>query len=174
MKFIVRELIPDDLPVIYGFMKDREISYLINHDPMEGLAEFINRYNFYFTEEVKDLKIFSVTLDDYLIGKMEIYYNLHNKSSLFSILIGDKSLWGKGYATKALSVLFSYGFNNLGLNRIACEVYRYNERMIRLMGKMKMNVDGILRSKELINNRFNDIYVFSILKKEYEGDAYND
>lgn len=174
MKFIVRDLIKSDLPTIYEFIKDREIAYLINYDPYETYESFTERYNLYFSGHSEDIKILTISLDDTVIGKMEIGYDLRDKTALFDLLIGDKSLWGKGYGTKALNVLFSYGFNNLGLNRISCEVYRFNERMIRLMKKMNLNIDGMLREAQFVHDKFVDIFIFSILKKEFEGDVYHD
>lgn len=174
MKFVVRHLIKEDLPFIYNFIKDREIATLINYDPHETYESFTERYNLYFSGKNDDIKIFTITIDDKVIGKMEIGYDLEYKSALFDILIGDKNLWGKGLGKKALNVLFSYGFNNLGLNRLACEVYHFNERMIRLMDSMNMHIDGILREAHFIDGQFVDIFVFSKLRKEYEGDVYHD
>src|SRR5690554_2401699 len=148
MKFIVRNLVKEDLPVIYKFIKDPEISNLINYDNLESYESFTERYNLYFSGKSEDIKIFTITIDDEVIGKMEIGYDLNDKTALFDILIGDKKLWGKGLGKKSLNVLFSYGFNNLGLNRLACEVYHYNERMIRFMDKMEMHIDGILREAQ--------------------------
>ena len=52
------------------------------------------------------------------------------------------------------------------------EVLHYNERMIRLMDSMKMNIDGILREARFIDGQFVDIFIFSKLRKEYEGDVF--
>lgn len=172
MKFIVRHIVKEDLPVLYNFIQDQEIVNLINYDRYETYESFAERYQLYFSGKNDDLKIFTITLDDNIIGKMEIGYDLQDKSALFEILIGDKKLWGKGLGKKSLNVLFSYGFNNLGLNRIACEVLHYNERMIRLMDSMKMNIDGILREARFIDGQFVDIFIFSKLRKEYEGDVF--
>ncbi|HEY8365309.1 MAG TPA: GNAT family protein [Haloplasmataceae bacterium] len=174
MKFIVRDIIRDDVPIIYNFLKDREIAYLYNSDPFEEFDSFKERYDLYFNNQYDDLKIFIITIDNRVIGKMEIGYDMDHKTATFDILIGDKTLWGKGYASKALKVLFSYVFNNLGLNRLSCEVYDFNERMLRLMNKMNMHVDGMLRDAAFIHDRFVDIFIFSKLRKEYEGDVYLD
>ncbi len=171
MKFMVRDIIRSDLPILYKYVTDREIAYLNNTDPFQTYDDFKEKYELYLNGKSEDIKIFTITLDDNVIGKMEIGYDMYDKSAMFDILIGNKQLWGRGYGTKALNVLFSYGFNNLGLNRLSCEVYRFNERMIRLMSKMKLHVDGMLREAQFVHGKYVDIFIFSILRSEYEGDV---
>ncbi len=174
MKFLVREIIKEDLPILYTFISDREIATLTNYSQEETFEDFRAKYNLYLNGYSDEIKIFTIVYDELVIGKMEIGYDLENKTGIFDILIGNKKRWHQGFGTKALSVLFSYGFNNLGLNRISCEVYRFNEKSINLMRKMKMHVDGMLREAEFMHGQYVDIYIFSLLRKEYEGDVYND
>lgn len=42
-------------------------------------------------------------------------------------LIGDKEQWGKGYASKAISLLTDYAFDKLGLVKITSGCYAQNE-----------------------------------------------
>ncbi len=171
MKFVIRELLREDIPILYKYITDNDIAYLTNYDKAETLEEFIAKYDMYFNGNSDGLKIFSIVLEDQVIGKLEIGYDLINKTGEFDIIIGDRELWGKGLGVKSLNVLFSYGFNNLGLNRISCEIFRFNERSIQLMRKMNMQVDGILREAQVVYGEFVDVYIFSILRKEYEGDV---
>jgi len=174
MKFIVREILREDLPILYKYVSDSDIAYLTNNIPFETFEDFKSKYSIYLDGHCEDLKIFTILLDQTIIGKMEIGYDLVDKTGSFDIMIGNKKNWGRGFAVKALNVLFSYGFNNLGLNRMDCEVYRFNERSIRLMHKMNMHVDGMLREAQFVDGKFVDIYIFSLLRNEYEGDVYND
>ncbi|QVK18869.1 GNAT family N-acetyltransferase [Mycoplasmatota bacterium] len=174
MKFIVREIIRADLPILYKYVSDREIAYLTNNYLFETFEDFKSTYDLYLNGNSEDLKIFSILLGDTVIGKMEIGYDLRDKMGSFDIMIGKKELWRRGFGVKALNVLFSYGFNNLGLNRLSCEVYRFNESSIHLMRKMNMHVDGMLREAQFVHGKFVDIFIFSLLRKEYEGDVYHD
>ena len=42
------------------------------------------------------------------------------------------------------------------------------------MKKMNLNIDGMLREAQFVHDKFVDIFIFSILKKEFEGDVYHD
>lgn len=169
MKFTVREIVSDDLEVIHKFMTNPEIAHLTDNDATVSYADFEDKYNLYLNGQAIDLKIFVIVLDGRVIGKIEIGYDLVNKTGLYEIVIGNKQFWGKGIAKKAIDVLFAYGFNNLGLNKLSCEVYDYNKRSITFMKKIGMHLDGILREDRIVRNQFVDVYLFSILRKEYEG-----
>lgn len=169
MRFIVREIVKDDLPIIYNYLSDNEIAFLTDFNRNINYEDFVNKYNLYFSNNCLDLKIFTIVLDSKVVGKMEIGYDLENKTGTFEIMVGDKQLWGKGIAIKALQVLFSYGFNNLGLNRMSCEVFSFNKRSLKLMKKMNMHVDGLMRDGMYVHDKFVDVYIFSMLRREYEG-----
>lgn len=171
MKFIIREVIKSDVPTFHKFATDREVAYFNNTDMMESFESFHKRYEPYFLGQIDNLKIFTICIDEMIIGKMDITYDLKNRSGEFNIVIGNKNFWGRGYGLKALNVLFRYAFNNLGLNRLSCKVYAFNYRMMNLLRKLKMHVDGVLREAEYVHGRFTDVYIFSILRKEYEGDV---
>ena len=122
-----------------------------------------------YLQKSENRKVFTLVLDSHVVGMMDILYDLNHKIGLFKVIIGNKQLWGIGLGQKALNVLFHYGFNNLGLNRLSCHILRYNERGIKLMKKMNMHIDGILREHQYIQGRYIDEVIFSILRKEFEG-----
>jgi RimJ/RimL family protein N-acetyltransferase len=49
----------------------------------------------------------------------------HARSEI-GYLIGDRSAWGKGYATEAILEICKYGFEELGLAKISAGVYECN------------------------------------------------
>jgi len=53
----------------------------------------------------------------------------------FGILIGDRTLWGKGYGTEAARLTLAYGFGELHLGRICLRVAVGNERARRVYEK---------------------------------------
>ena len=52
---------------------------------------------------------------------------------------------------------------------MSCEVFEFNERSIHLMKSVNMSIEGILRQEQFVHGRFVDVYIFSILKSEFEG-----
>ena len=85
----------------------------------------------------------------------------------FAITLGDSSYRGKGYGSDTLKTLINYGFNDLNLNKIWCEVYE-NNKAIEIYRKIGFKDEGILRQQVYKNGKFLDSYILSMLRSEYE------
>ena len=70
-----------------------------------------------------------------------------------------------------LETLIKYGFEELNLNRIWCEVYSNNDS-IHLYRKIGFKDEGILRQHVFKNGEYLDSYVLGMLKTEY-NEKYN-
>ena len=66
--------------------------------------------------------------------------NHKEKSAIYSILIGDKSKWGMGYAYEASKLIINYGFKELHLNKIILGVLKKNITAIKLYEKLNFIV----------------------------------
>jgi len=169
MKFTIREMVDQDIDAIYQLMKYPHIVRLVDQ-PVASYDRFEERYKRYTNGQMVDQKIFVILLDDVVIGKMELGFDLTHKTGRFEIIIGNKQFWGTGIAVKAFEVLCSYAFNNLSLNKLSCEVLAYNERGLGFMRKMGMTMDGVLRAERMVDHQFTDVYVFSLLRDDLEGE----
>ena len=54
----------------------------------------------------------------------------------------SKPAWGKGYATETAKAILDFGFNKLGLKRIAALVYPENTPSIHVIEKLGMKPEG--------------------------------
>jgi [ribosomal protein S5]-alanine N-acetyltransferase len=78
-------------------------------------------------------------------------------------------LWGKGYATEAAQAVVNFGFETLGLNKIYASHFLHNPASGRVMQKIGMTYEGILRQHLCKGETFYDIPMYSILKSEWES-----
>ena len=85
----------------------------------------------------------------------------------FAILLGDKSIWGKGYGYQAAKLIIDHGFNALNLHRIECATFENNQGMCKLAQALGMQQEGLRRQSAFKNNKFLDIIEFGILREEY-------
>jgi ribosomal-protein-serine acetyltransferase len=63
--------------------------------------------------------------------------------------------------------MLDYGFKDLGLNRIEIKCAVENLKSARVPEKLNFTKEGILRQAELLNGKFVDLYLFSLLKNEW-------
>jgi len=79
----------------------------------------------------------------------------------------DKNRWGNGYATEAAKALLDYGFNTHGLHKIFAEHITRNPASGKVMKKLGMKKEGVLKEHVQKSNRYEDIVMYGILKVEW-------
>jgi ribosomal-protein-alanine N-acetyltransferase len=107
--------------------------------------------------------------DDRHIGNIALQ-SIHPiyRSAEFSIVIGDKAAWGKGYGREAGRLLCHHGFAALNLNRIACGTFDDNVAMQRLALALGMKEEGRRRQAAFKQGRYVDVIEFGVLRSEFE------
>ena len=114
--------------------------------------------------------IFGVDLksDNRLIGLVGLKdINYVNQSAEFYVIIGDRTIQGRGYGTEATKLMFQYGFMELNLNRIQTQDMEGNIGGWRADEKAGMKYEGTLRQVILRFGKYHDVRVYSILRSEY-------
>ena len=103
-----------------------------------------------------------------LIGHCGLYYiNWVHRHAEFGIYVGDDEYRNGGYGSDALRTLVSYGFNDLNLNRIWCEVYDNNDALA-VYEHIGFTKEGALRQSYYSEGRYWDAHILALLKEEFE------
>jgi RimJ/RimL family protein N-acetyltransferase len=79
----------------------------------------------------------------------------------------DPSYWGRGYATEAVRTLVDFGFTQQGLDRVWTYCIADNERSWRLMERIGMRREGLLKQNVWLRGRRWDTAMYAILKEEW-------
>jgi ribosomal-protein-alanine N-acetyltransferase len=102
-----------------------------------------------------------------VVGSMALMVNTNHKRGELGYMIA-KEHWNRGYCTEAARAMLKYGFTTLGLNRIQAVHFPRNPASGRVMQKLGMNREGLLR--QYVSNRSDpeDVAMYSILRSEFE------
>lgn len=92
----------------------------------------------------------------------------HQKAELF-YLLHDSEDRNKGYVTEAVEKVLEFGFNELGLHRIAAMVAKDNTPSLRILSKFGFRFEGVLREDYLVDGRAEDSHLYSLLKPEWNA-----
>jgi len=90
-----------------------------------------------------------------------------NRNAEFGTLIAERDAWGHGYGPEAANLLLKYGFDELGLHRVALNVFSFNEQAQRVYEKLGFVREGVLRESYFRTGTFHDTLVMSILREEW-------
>ena len=74
---------------------------------------------------------------------------------------------GKGIAPEALYAALQFGFDNLGLHRAEAKFIEGNDASRRVMEKVGMTFEGILRGSMLIKGEYKNIGICAVLREEF-------
>jgi RimJ/RimL family protein N-acetyltransferase len=90
-------------------------------------------------------------------------------SAEFSIVIGDKDYWNKGYGKEAGKLLCDHGFERLNLHRIYCGTFDNNNAMKTLALSLGMKEEGMRKEAAFTQGRYVDVIEYGMTKKDYEN-----
>lgn len=103
-----------------------------------------------------------------LIGYLGINeIDFRNSKAQWAGINIDSSFSKKGYATEASSLMLKFVFEELGINRFFGYWLESNIPSIRMAEKLGFLNEGIVRDFVYKRNKFHNVYLMSILKKEY-------
>ena len=79
-----------------------------------------------------------------------------------------RPLWGCGLTTEAARAVIDYGFEKLGLARIQASADTRNVASWRVMEKLGMKREGIMRSSRLVRDIRVDDVLYAVLRESWE------
>ena len=75
--------------------------------------------------------------------------------------------WRQGYMTEAMHAVLAAGFDQLALNRIEARCEVDNLASERVMQKVGMRFEGVLRQHMLVKGSYRDLKLYAILREEW-------
>ena len=75
--------------------------------------------------------------------------------------------WNQGYMTEAVQALVGYGFTELGLNKITASHFARNPASGRVMQKIGMAQEGLLRQDVRKGGGYEDLVLYGLLAEEW-------
>ncbi|MEL3971417.1 GNAT family protein [Rossellomorea oryzaecorticis] len=113
--------------------------------------------------------MFAIVLldDNRLIGAAELNIrdSQHKNGEIGYIVHPD--LWGKGIASEAAKLMIQLGFTHFHLHRIQATCDPNNIASSRVLEKVGMKREGVLRESIMIKSGWRDTAIYSVLESEY-------
>ncbi|MET7327416.1 GNAT family N-acetyltransferase [Nonomuraea sp. NPDC005650] len=82
------------------------------------------------------------------------------------IQLGEKDVWGRGYATEAMRLMCRYGFNEMRLHRITLDFAADNTAARRVYEKVGFVEEGRVRECFRRDGKWHDLILMGLLEGE--------
>ncbi len=105
-----------------------------------------------------------------VVGSVALSINKNHKRGELGYMVA-REYWNRGYCTEAVQAVMRYGFRVLGLNRIQAMHFPRNPASGRVMEKLGMTNEGVLRRYVCNRGNFEDLAVYSVLHAEFDMPA---
>lgn len=172
-RLLLRPLVEADFADFYEYAQDPAVSgpgmwlpYKSEEEARQDFAEIVAEYDkgllWWAMEDLTTHK---------MIGRCELTnYSPKERDARAELSYAmHRNFWGKGLMSEAAQQVTAYGFDTLQLNRVSAIVFTDNEASIRLLEKLGMQREGCLRQYRQIRGKPEDIYMYSVLKAEWQA-----
>lgn len=166
-RLTLRELDIGDVTGAYrDWLADPEINQFLEtrfaEQTMESILEFVAEKSVSETEF-----LFGIFASGQHIGNIKIGpINPRHRVADVSYFIGERSAWGKGFATEAIGRVSRYGFEDLGLNKLSAGCYAPNIGSARALEKVGYKLEGVRRSHYFLNGAPVDLLDYGLLRTD--------
>jgi hypothetical protein len=166
MSLELRKIKQDDLEMIMKWRMDPDVTKYMYTDPklsIEKQREWYDKVSGSTSE-----KYWLIAIDDTAIGVLNLTeIDERNKRCSWAYYIGDTSFRGRGIARILECNIYDYVFEFLGLNKLCCEVFTFNEKVISIHEKFGSEIEGTLKQHIFKNGQFYDIVSMAITKDKW-------
>jgi ribosomal-protein-alanine N-acetyltransferase len=170
-RLVLRPFEAADGPMVRALAGREEVAattLLIPHPYPQGAAEaWIGTHAAQY--ERGDGATFAITLreDGRLVGAIGLTISAGHNQAELGYWIGVED-WGRGYATEAGRRLLAFGFDDLELDRIHAHHFSDNPASGRVLRKIGMSFEGMLRKHIRKWGRRRDLPMYAVLRDEFE------
>ncbi len=171
-RLLLRPFIPQDAATVQQLARDRAIADTTLNIPHPYPDDLAAKWISAHAPRFRDGRgaIFAITLlaDGSLVGSIGLVtHPTHNRAELGYWM--GRPYWNQGYTTEAARAIIRYGFEDLGLNRIFAYHFRRNPASERVMQKIGMQSEGMLRQHVQKWGVYEDLGIYAILKSNHDA-----
>jgi [ribosomal protein S5]-alanine N-acetyltransferase len=140
----------------------------IPHPYPDGAAEqWISTHAENFRQGTEVTLAITLKLGGTVVGSMALSINkTHGRGELGYMIAGE--YWNRGYCTEAARAMIRYGFEAMGLTRVQAMHFPRNPASGKVMRKLGMTREGLLRQHVINRGAPEDVEIYSILRTEFE------
>jgi ribosomal-protein-alanine N-acetyltransferase len=173
-RLILRKISLDDAGDIFEYAADPDVATYVSWEPHTSIEDSISLINSMIQRyEKTGVSEWGLVYKENkkCIGTCGYMWwrTYHARAEVGFAL--SKKYWNRGLMTEALREVITFGFEKMELNRIEARCFLANRASEKVMQKVGMKFEGIQREGLFAKGKYQDLKVYSILRKEYHGET---
>ena len=170
-RLVLRAFTPADAPDVQRLAGEWEVAdttRVVPHPYLDGMAEdWISTHEDPAQATLQIQLAVAEQATNALVGAISLVDINHQDSRAeLGYWIGQP-FWGQGYCTEAATALLAFAFQALELNRVCAQYLKRNPASGRVLEKLGMREEGLLRRHNKKWENFEDVIVCGILRSEW-------
>ncbi len=169
-RLLLRPLRDEDGPRLAELANDRQVAEGTLALPFPYTRLHAEHFIRHEREERVKASFFACAIerreDGQLIGVIGLTFQADHRRAELGYWLGVP-YWNQGYVTEAGRAMLDYGFGVLGLNRVFASHYTSNPASGRVMQKLGMHQEGVLRQHLVRFDIPRDVVVYGLLRSEW-------
>jgi ribosomal-protein-alanine N-acetyltransferase len=170
-RLVIREFRPDDWQAVREYAHDPVVTRYVPWGPnteeetRAALARMIARQG----QDPRTEFDLAVTLarEQSLVGACRLFVSDPGVGQGWLGYVLRRDAWGNGYATEAARALLRFGFLRLELHRVFATCDVQNTASEKVLRKLGMRHEGLMRQDRWIRDRWRDSHLYAILEDEW-------
>lgn len=169
-RLILRKITQKDAEDIHAYASNEEVTTYVtweNHKTLDDTRAFINYALMQY--ENKQVAPWGIEYKENgkLIGTIDfVSWQVEDHVAEIGYVLAPE-YWGKGIMTEAANEVIAFGFNKMDVVRIQAKCFVENHGSARVMEKIGMSLEGIMRKGMFIKGKHQDLSIYSILQEEF-------
>ncbi|MEW5922625.1 MAG: UDP-4-amino-4,6-dideoxy-N-acetyl-beta-L-altrosamine N-acetyltransferase [Candidatus Zixiibacteriota bacterium] len=162
----MRKIKINDLKLIMEWRMQPDVTKYMYTDPVltiEGQRLWLQKIS-----ADESVRYWIINLDGVDIGVLNLV-NIDNvnKRCAWAYYIGFTESRGKGLGRQLECNVYDYVFNKLGMEKLCCEVFAFNEKVVQIHEHFGSRREGYFRKHIQKNGEWYDVVAMAILKEEW-------
>lgn len=172
VRLVLRQITKDDADDLFKYLSDEKVMKYYGLEPFNSIDEALKEIEWYHSifEENSGIR-WGITWkgSGKVIGSCGYLNKVpeHFRSDIGFELSQD--FWRQGIASEALEAVIRYGFEQLNLQRIQALIEPPNISSQKLVERNGFMKEGLLRNYEYTCGKFDDLFMYSLIKQDFEN-----
>ena len=112
---------------------------------------------------------FAIELEHRVIGGIRLYLTDPPVNSVAGLGYNvGRPYWNRGFVTEAAKAVLDYGFGTAGLHKVFATADARNAGSLRVMEKLGMTLEGVLRQHRFSRGEYVDEVHYGILQSDWQ------